>query len=87
MTSHNTAARGADNRAKITPKTLYQHPDGGHVWLVYRGSVAKIGVAKIGVAEGDNDEGDCALVPIGIVGLKTLAYGLLTVAAEMEAAQ
>ena len=28
-----------------------------------------------------------ALVPIGIAGLKTLAYGLLTVAAEMEAAQ
>ena len=82
MTSHNTTARGADGRAQITPKTLYQHPDGGTVWLVYRGNVA-----KIGVAEGDNDEGDCALVPIGIAGLKTLAYGLLTVAAEMEAAQ
>ena len=70
---------GVESRAQITPKTLYQHPDGGTVWLVYRGNVA-----KIGVAEGDNDEGDCALVPIGIAGLKTLAYALLTVATEME---
>ena len=50
MTSRNTTARGADSRAQITPKTLYQHPDGGTVWIVYRGNVA-----KIGVAEGDND--------------------------------
>ena len=70
---------GVPDRAQITPKTLYQHPDGGTVWIVYRGNVA-----KIGVAEGDNDEGDCALVPIGIAGLKTLAYALLTVATEME---
>lgn len=82
MTSHNTAARGADNRAQIEVQTLYRHPDGGTVWLVYRGSVA-----KIGVAEGDNDEGDCALVPIGPIGLKCLALKLLDVAAEMEAAQ
>lgn len=82
MTSRNTTARGADNRAQIEVQTLYRHPDGGTVWVAHRGKTA-----KIGVAEGCGDEGDCAALYIGPIGLKCLALKLLDVATEMGAAQ
>ena len=81
MTSHNTTASGADSHAQITSTTVYQHPAGGRVWVTSNG--------KIGITEPwlTTDEPEVAVVPIGVGGLKLLAYRLLTVAAEMEAAQ
>lgn len=60
-----------------TTTTLYQHPDGGSIWMTSDG--------RIVLSEPwDNDEEDCAALPIGPLGLKLLGLRLLTLAAEME---
>ena len=83
MTSRNTTARGADSsRAQITSTTVYQHPDGGRIWVT---SNNRIGITE--AWEDAHHDPDVAALPIGVAGLKTLAYALLTVATEMEAAQ
>ena len=80
MTSHNTAAAsGTDSRAQITSTTLYEHPDGGRIWVT---SNNRIGITE--AWEDAHHDPDVAALPIGVAGLKTLAYALLTVATEME---
>ena len=69
---------GVESRAQITSTTVYQHPDGGRLWVASSG---RIGITE---AWADHDDPDVAAVPIGVGGLKLLAYALLTMATEME---
>ena len=79
MTSRNTTARGADSRAQITSTTLYEHPDGGRIWVT---SNNRIGITE--AWEDAHHDPDVAALPIGVGGLKLLAYALLSLATELE---
>ena len=80
MTSHNTCnMAGVPDRAQITSTTVYQHPDGGRIWVT---SNNRIGITE--AWEDAHHDPDVAALPIGVGGLKLLAYALLTVATEME---
>ena len=80
MTSRNTTARGADSRrAQITSTTVYQHPDGGRIWVT---SNNRIGITE--AWEDAHHDPDVAALPIGVGGLKLLAYALLSLATELE---
>ena len=79
MTSHNTtAASGADSRAEIVFRAVFEHPDGGQVWFSSTG--------LFGVTEPCNgsDTEDCAAIPMGSNDLRRMAYRLMAVAAELE---
>lgn len=81
MTSRNTHnAVGVDSHAQITSTTVYQHPDGGRVWVSSNG---RIGITEPWLTA---DDPDVAAIPIGPAGVKLLAYALLTLATEMEMA-
>ncbi len=70
---------GVDSHVQITGTTVYEHPDGGRLWVTSTG--------KIGITEpwDGNDTEDCAALNIGIEGLKLLAFRLLALATELEA--
>ena len=78
MHLNNTTASGADSRAQITSTTLFQHPDGGSLWVSSNG--------RIGITEAwpGTDEPDCAALNIAPQGMRLLAYRLMAVAAELE---
>lgn len=72
---------GVDSRAQITSHVLFQHPDGGELWI----SSSPNGGMLIGITEAWNeDTEDCAALNIGIEGMRLLAYRLLAKAVEME---
>lgn len=56
--------------------TLYQHPEGGHIWFTD---------TRLGITETFDDDSDCevAAIHIGPAGLKALGYKLLALAAEL----
>lgn len=61
----------------IIVKTVYAHPNGGSI---------KYANDKLILSEPqDNDEDDCAAVPIGAGGLRHLADALLALADKVEA--
>lgn len=74
-----TTTVGVPSRVQITSTTVYQHPDGGRIWVT---SNNRIGITE--AWEDAHHDPDVAALPIGVAGLKTLAYALLTVATEME---
>ena len=82
MTSHNTCnMAGVPDRAQITSHVLFQHPDGGELWV----SSSPKGGMLIGITEAWNDDTeDCAALNIGIDGMRLLAYRLLAKAVELE---
>lgn len=56
--------------------TVYQHPDGGSIMIAN---------GRIVISEPwDNDEEDCAALPIAPQGMKLLAHRLLALATELE---
>ncbi len=72
---------GRDSRAQITSHVLFQHPDGGELWV----SSSPNGGMLIGITEAWNeDTEDCAALNIGIEGMRLLAYRLLAKAVELE---
>ena len=80
MASHNTRnPAGVDSRAQITSTTVYQHPDGGRIWVT---SNNRIGITE--AWEDAHHDPDVAALPIGVGGLKLLAYALLSLATELE---
>jgi hypothetical protein len=78
MHLNNTTASGADSRAQITSTTLFQHPDGGSLWVSSNG--------RIGITEAwpGTDEPDCAALNIAPQGMRLLGLRLLTLSAELE---
>ena len=82
MTLNKPTDSGRDSRAQITSHVLFQHPDGGELWV----SSSPKGGMLIGITEAWNDDTeDCAALNIGIEGLKLLAFRLLALATELEA--
>ena len=79
MTSHSTCMAGVDSHVQITSTTVYQHPDGGRVWFA---STGRIGITE--AWEDAHHDPDVAALPIGVGGLKLLAYALLSLATELE---
>lgn len=72
---------GVDSHVQITSHVLFQHPDGGEIWI----SSSPNGGMLIGITEAWNeDTEDCAALNIGIEGMRLLAYRLLALAVELE---
>lgn len=81
MTLNKPTDSGRDSRAQITSHVLFQHPDGGELWV----SSSPNGGMLIGITEAWNeDTEDCAALNIGIEGMRLLAYRLLAKAVELE---
>lgn len=81
MTLNKPTDSGRDSRAQITSHVLFQHPDGGELWV----SSSPKGGMLIGITEAWNeDTEDCAALNIGIEGMRLLAYRLLAKAVELE---
>ena len=74
-----TTTVGVPSRAQITSTTLYEHPDGGRIWVT---SNNRIGITE--AWEDAHHDPDVAALPIGVGGLKLLAYALLSLATELE---
>lgn len=78
-----TNGSGRDSRAQITSHVLFQHPDGGELWV----SSSPKGGMLIGITEAWNeDTEDCAALNIAPQGMRLLAYRLLAMAVELEGA-
>ena len=76
-----TNGSGRDSHAQITSHVLFQHPDGGELWV----SSSPSGGMLVGITEPWNDDTeDCAALNIGIDGMRLLAYRLLALSAELE---
>ncbi len=83
MTLNKPTDSGRDSRAQITSTTLFQHPDGGELWV----SSSPKGGMLIGITEAWNeDTEDCAALNIAPQGMRLLAYRLLAMAVELEGA-
>ena len=84
MTLNKPTDSGRDSHAQITSHVLFQHPDGGELWV----SSSPKGGMLVGITEAWNDDTeDCAALNIGIDGMRLLAYRLLAKATELEAAR
>lgn len=79
MTLNKPTGSGRDSHAQITSTTVYQHPDGGRIWVT---SNNRIGITE--AWEDAHHDPDVAALPIGVGGLKLLAYALLSLATELE---
>jgi hypothetical protein len=81
INDRDTVAMGS--RAQITSHILFEHTNGAHLWVSSSPNGMLIGITE----QWNEDTEDCAAMDIGIEGLKLLAFRLLALATELEAAR